>query len=259
MNKTLTIAAAGIVLVLAFAIGTVLTESQALAQTEQTPFPSREKTISVSGTATASIKPDLLNVQFGVEVQMPTAKEALDANSEMMNKVVDAIKGVGITESEISTAQFSIYPVYESYQEKITGIYKQKLTGYSVSNIIKVKTAKLDLVSSIIDAAVGEGVNRVDSVFFSLSPDKQKNLSDDLLSEAIENAEERANNALTPLDYQIIGVKSVVLDSVASPPPMPYYGYAKAEVALDARSTPVFSSDQDVSTSASVIFLIGSK
>ena len=259
MNKTLTIAAAGIVLVLAFAIGTVLTESQALAQTEQTPFPSREKTISVSGTATASIKPDLLNVQFGVEVQMPTAKEALDANSEMMNKVVDAIKGVGITESEISTAQFNIYPVYESYQEKITGIYKQKLTGYSVSNIIKVKTAKLDLVSNIIDAAVGEGVNRVDSVFFSLSPDKQKNLSDDLLSEAIENARERADNALTPLDYQIIGVKSVVLDSVSSPPPMPYYGYAKAEVALDASSTPVFSSDQDVSTSASVIFLIGSK
>lgn len=260
MNKTLTIAGAGIVLVLAFAIGTVLTESQALAQTEPTPFPSREKTISVSGTATASIKPDLLNVQFGVEVQAPTAKEALDANSEMMNKVVDAIKGAGITESEISTAQFSIYPVYESYQEKITGIYKQKLTGYSVSNIIKVKTAKLDLVSNIIDAAVGEGVNRVDSVYFSLSPDKQKKLSDDLLSEAIENAKERAGNALTPLDYQIIGVKSVILDSVSSPPPMPYYGYAKAEAALDARSpTPVFSSDQEISTSASVIFLIGSK
>jgi hypothetical protein len=80
-----------------------------------------------------------------------------------------------------------------------------------------------------------------------------------LLSEAIENAKERANNALTPLDYQIIGVKAVVLDSVSSPPPMPYYGYAKAEESLDARSTPVFSSDQDVSTSASVIFLIGSK
>lgn len=260
MNKTLTIAAAtGIVLVMAFAIGAIPSGSQAQAQTEPTPYPSREKTISVSGTATTTIKPDLLNVQFGVEVQKPTAKEALDANSEMMNKVVDAIKGAGITESEISTAQFSIYPVYESYQEKETGIYKQKLTGYNVSNIIKVKTTKLDLVSNIIDAAVAEGVNRVDTVFFSLSPDKQKSLSDDLLSQAIENARSRAEKALTPLDYQIIGVKAVVLDSVSSPPPMPYY-YAKAEGAMDSvSSTPVFSSDQDVSTSASVIFLIGSK
>ena len=260
MNKTLTIAAAtGIVLVMAFAIGAIPSGSQAQAQTEPTPFPSREKTISVSGTATASIQPDLVNVQFGVEVQKPTAKEALDANSEMMNKVVDAIKGIGITDSEISTTQFSIYPVYESYQEKITGIYKQKLTGYNVSNIIKVKTTKLDLVSGIIDAAVAQGVNRVDSVFFSLSPDKQKKLSDDLLSEAIENAKARADKALTPLNYQIIGVKSVILDSVTSPPPMPYYGYTAKAMADSAPSTPVFSSDQDISTTASVIFLIGSK
>lgn len=260
MNKTLTIAAAtGIVLVMAFALGAIPSGSLAEAQTETTPYPSREKTISVSGTASATIKPDLLNVQFGVEVQKPTAKEALNANSEMMNQVVAAIKGVGITESEISTAQFSIYPVYESYQEKETGIWKQKLTGYSVSNIIKVKTTKLDLVSNIIDAAVDEGVNRVDTVFFSLSPDKQKSLSDDLLSKAIENARERAGKALAPLDYQIIGVKSVMLDSVYSPPPMPYY-YGKAEGAMDSvSSTPVFSSDQDVNTSASVIFLIGSK
>lgn len=261
MNKTLTIAAAtGIVLVMAFAIGAIPSGIHAQAQTEPepTPYPSREKTISVSGTASTTIKPDLLNVQFGVEVQKPTAKEALDANSAMMSQVVDAIKVVGITESEISTAQFSIYPVYESYQEKETGIYKQKLTGYSVSNIIKVKTTKLDLVSNVIDAAVAAGVNRVDSVFFSLSPDRQKALSDDLLSKAIENAKSRAEKALTPLNYQIIGVKAVVLDSVSSPPPMPYY-YAKAEGAMDAvSSTPVFSSNQDVSTSASVVFLIGS-
>ena len=262
MNKTLTIAAAtGIVLVMAFAIGAIPSGSLAQAQTEPepTPYPSREKTISVSGTASTTIKPDLLNIQFGVEIQKPTAKEALDANSALMSQVIDAIRGAGITDSEISTAQFSIYPVYESYQEKETGIYKQKLTGYNVSNIIKVKTTKLNLVSNVIDSAVAVGVNRVDSVFFSLSPDRQKALSDDLLSKAIENARERAENALTPLDYQIIGVKAVVLDSVSSPPPMPYY-YAKMEGAMDAApSTPVFSSDQDVSTSASVVFLIGSK
>ncbi|MBM3911116.1 MAG: hypothetical protein FJ356_05655, partial [Thaumarchaeota archaeon] len=67
MNKIL-IATIAIVLVLAFAITLVPQEKQATAQ-ETTPFPSREKIISVTGTATTSVEPDLLRVQFGVETQ----------------------------------------------------------------------------------------------------------------------------------------------------------------------------------------------
>ncbi|MGI0003867.1 MAG: SIMPL domain-containing protein, partial [Candidatus Nitrosotenuis sp.] len=70
MNKTITLAAAtGIVLALAFSLGAIPSGIDVQAQTEPTPFPSREKTLSVTGTATTSVDPDLLNVQFGVEVQ----------------------------------------------------------------------------------------------------------------------------------------------------------------------------------------------
>jgi uncharacterized protein YggE len=260
MNKTITLAAAtGIVLALAFSLGAIPTGIDAQAQTESTPYPSREKTLSVSGTATTSVDPDLLNVQFGVEVQKETAKEAFDANSQQMNAIVDAIKSVGVTESEISTTQLTIYPVYESYQEKETGIYKQRLIGYSVSNIIRVETKNLSLASDIIDSAVQAGANRVDMVYFTLSPQKQMQVSDSLLAEAIENAESKAEKALVPLNYQIIGIKHVSLSEFGYPPPIPYYkAYDAMGVAESARA-PVFSSDQDVSTTASVVFIIGSK
>jgi uncharacterized protein YggE len=262
MNKTITIAAAtGIVLSLAFVLGAIPSGIDAQAQTEETtPFPSREKTISVTGTATTSVDPDLLVVQFGVEVQEPTAKEALDANSQLMNAVVDAIRAVGITDNEVNTAQLSIYPVYESYQEKETGIYRQKLVGYAVSNIIRVETKNLSLASDIIDSAVSAGANRVDSVYYTLSPQRQMQVSDNLLSEAIINAKSKAEKALAPLDYQIIGVKHVSLSDFGyPPPPIPYYKGAYDVMAESAVRTPVFSSDQDVSTTASVVFIIGSK
>lgn len=261
MNKTITLAAAtGIVLALAFSLGAIPSGIDVQAQTEPTPFPSREKTLSVTGTATTSIDPDLLNVQFGVEVQKETAKEAFDANSQQMNAIVDAIKAVGITEDEISTAQLTIYPVYESYQEKETGIYKQKLVGYSVSNIIRVETKKLGLASDIIDSAVQAGANRVDSVYFTLSPQKQMQVSDDLLADAIKNAKSKAEKALAPLDYQIIGIKHVSLSDFGyPPPPMPYYKMAYDGAMAESARAPVFSSDQDVSASASVVFIIGSK
>ncbi|MEO9308809.1 MAG: SIMPL domain-containing protein [Nitrososphaera sp.] len=264
MNKTVTLAAAtGIVLVLAFSLGTIPTGLNAQAQTtEPTPFPSREKTLSVTGTATTSVDPDLVNIQFGVEIQKETAKEAFDANAKQMNAIIDAIKSVGITDDEISTAQITIYPVYESYQDKITGVYKQRLIGYSVSNIIRVETEKMSLASDIIDGAVAAGANRVDSVYFTLSPKKQIQVSDDLLAEAIKNAQSKAEKALTPLNYQIIGVKHVSLSEFGYPPPMPLPYYKAVHDGVVAESdakAPIFSSEQDVSTTASVIFIIGSK
>jgi uncharacterized protein YggE len=214
----------------------------------------------VTGTATTSVDPDLLVVQFGVEVQKTTAKEALDANSQLMTAVVDAIRAVGITDKEINTAQLTIYPVYESYQEKETGIYRQKLVGYAVSNIIRVETKNLGLASDIIDSGVSAGANRVDSVYYTLSPQRQMQVSDDLLSEAIINAKSKAEKALAPLDYQIIGVKHVSLSDFGyPPPPIPYYKGAFDAMAESAIRTPVFASDQDVSTTASVVFIIGSK
>ena len=66
---------------------------------------------------------------------------------------------------------------------------------------------------------------------------------------------------MAPLDYSITGVKAISLSEFGMiPPPMPMFDMAFAE-SFDGRSsfsTPVFSSDQDVTTTASVVFLIGS-
>ncbi len=259
MTKSKTIIAASVaILVLTFSLGSVMVSPHAEAE-EVTPFPSREKTISVTGLATTKVKPDMLHIQFGVETQQKTAKEALEANSALMNKVIESIKKTGITESELSTSSINIYPVYDSYEDKLTGRYTQELIGYRVSNILNVETKKLDQAASIIDSAVAAGVNRVDSVFFTLSPQTSEKIKDDLLDKAVLNAKSKAEKALTPLGHKIIGVKAVSLSEFAVPYPLPMFkaSYAFEEAARSA-PTPVFSSDQSVSTSVNVVFVIGS-
>lgn len=259
MNKKIDYAViTGIVLVLAFAVSLTQITNQATAQ-ETTPYPSREKVISVTGTATASVDPDLLVIQFGVETQEKTAKQALESNSNLMTKVIDAIKGAGISEDDLHTSNLNIQPIYDSFEDKATGRFTQELIGYRVSNIIMVKTVKLDSAADIIDSAVAVGVNRVDSVYFTLSPQKQLEVKDNLISEAVKNAESQANKALVPLNHKIIGVKAISLTEFGIPYPPVYAGagYATAD-AFAKSSTPVFSSNQDVTTTASVIFLIGS-
>lgn len=260
MNKVIGLAAmASVILVLAFSTSLTQITNQATAQ-ETTPFPSREKVISVTGIATTSVDPDLLVVQFGVETQEKTAKQALESNSNLMTSVVAAITSAGISEDDISTSRFNIQPIYDSYQEPLTNKYTQELKGYRVSNIIMVETKMLDSAADIIDGGVSAGANRVDSVYFTLSPQKQLDVKDGLLSQAIKNAQSKANKALEPVNHKIIGVKSISLSEFGIPYPQPVYARSfdmMAEASVKA-STPVFSSDQDVSTTANVIFLIGS-
>ena len=258
MNKQVAISAvAGIIIVLAFIATTTLAENKAVAQT--TPFPSREKVISVVGIATTSVEPDLLVINFGVENQEKLARDALIANSESMTSIVDTMKSLGISEDELSTSRLNIYPIYDNYRDPVTEKYTQELIGYRVTNTISVETSKLDKAADIIDGAVSSGANRVDNVSFTLSPQKQLDVKDDLLGKAILNAKKKAENALTPLNHKIIGVKAVTLSEFGMPSPMPVFSAsgAFAEDAAFKSSTPVFSSDQDITTTASVVFLIG--
>ena len=258
MNKRIVISAiVGTILVLAVTVST-LSENQAEAQT--TPFPSREKVISVTGTATTSIEPDLLVITFGVETQEKSARDALVANSNSMTSIVDTLGSLGILEDEISTSRISIYPIYDNYRDPVTEKYTQELIGYRVTNTIKVETTKLDKAADIIDGGVSSGANRVDNVSFTLSPQKQLEVKDELLGQAVINAKKKAENALAPLNHKIIGVKAVSLSEFGMPPPIPMFSVsgAFAEDAAFKSSTPVFTSDQDITTTASVIFLIGS-
>ncbi len=259
MNKRVVISAlAGIIIVLAFTVTSTLAENQADA--EITPFPSREKVISVTGIATTSVEPDLLVITFGVENQEESARDALFANSKSMTSIVDTIQTLGISKDEISTSRISIYPIYDNYRDPFTERYVQELIGYRVTNTITVETSQLDKAADIIDGAVSSGANRVENVSFTLSPQKQLDVKDDLLGKAILNAKKKAENALSPLDHKIIGVKALTLSEFGMPPPIPVFRTTGvfAEDAAFKSSTPVFSSDQDITTSASVIFLIGS-
>ena len=247
------------VLVVSVSLGTISTTVH--AQEEPILIPSTEKTISVTGMSMTSVSPDLLTVSLGIETQGITASEALSANSEKMNNVVQSLKSIGIEESEISTSSLNIHAQYEYVEDGFLRKETRQLVGYEASNVITIETKKIDLAASIIDSSVSSGANRVDSVYFSVSPEIHSILKDELLEKAVINAKSKAETALNALDQEIIGVKTVSLSEFGIPHPQPMF---RSTMSFEADSmafsapTPVFSSEQDVTTSAHVVFIIGS-
>ncbi len=61
--------------------------SQDKAYGQQVPisFTTSERTITVTGTATTSISPDIVTLQFGVDTEAKTAQDSITANSDAMN------------------------------------------------------------------------------------------------------------------------------------------------------------------------------
>ena len=71
---------------------------------------SAPRTITVAGTGIVTSVPDQAEFSFGVSTNGQTATAALTANSSKMNKVIAAIKALGIPAASIQTAQISLSP-----------------------------------------------------------------------------------------------------------------------------------------------------
>ena len=266
----------GVIFVLAFAVTLTQSDKQVESQVE-TQFKSQvleddipeeliyewlkkydpsEQTISVSGSATASSNPDTLVIVLGVESEAKTANESLSQNSNSLNSVISSLTNSGLSEDDIQTSNFSIYPTYDSIKD-FNGNWQQVLTGYRVSNILSIQTDKIGSAGDIIDAAVSSGANRVDNVSFQLSDKKLQKISDDLIADAINDATQKAEKALVPLKQKIVGVKSVVIhDNVVpyydSPMRASFDGFAESSM----KSAPIMSGDEEITTNVSVVFYI---
>jgi uncharacterized protein YggE len=223
-----------------------------------------ESTISTSGTSTTRVQPDKLSVTVGVETNGTTAQEAADRNAAAMEQVIAALRALGIAEEDISTSSYSVYPVYESRPaaEACIMIYppppeclpSNVITGYRASNSVTVTLdADGDIeAGEVIDTAIEAGANTVQGAYFFLSQERQLEVQEGLITQAINNARQRADIAADAVGMEITGVKSVNLNDVYFPV------YAKDTSFAEAGITQILPGQQEVTLTVSVVYLAGS-
>ena len=155
--------------------------------------------IWVTGQGTITLEPDLALVNIGVETEAETLAEARDLAATAMAAIVDAVKAYGLTDVDIQTRSFNIYPVYE-YPEVVElgrTTRKQVLTGYRVSNSASIKVRDLDVVGNIIDdvATAGGDATRINGISFTVEDPKpfMSGLREEAVKDAIGKAQQFAD------------------------------------------------------------------
>ncbi len=120
------------------------------------------RTVQVSGTAVVSVTPDRVLIQLGVQSNGRTPQAVEAANSATINRVIRALKKIGVEEKDIVTDRFVIDPIYDDY-DSLT------IEGYRINNLVGVTLREIDLVNDVIIEAMESGANQVVNVEFYLS------------------------------------------------------------------------------------------
>jgi uncharacterized protein len=120
------------------------------------------RTIQVSGSATVNVVPDRAMIRLGVQSNANTVDQVEAQNSNLVQKVIQALTKAGVDRTDISTDYYVVEPVYESYDS----LY---IKGYRINNIVAITVRDVTKTSALISAALKVGANQVQGVEFYTS------------------------------------------------------------------------------------------
>ncbi|MEV4260785.1 SIMPL domain-containing protein [Kribbella sp. NPDC049584] len=101
--------------------------------------------MSVVGSGQVSGKPDVLRVSFGVDHLAPDVAAAVARVGEQTDRVIAALRGQGVEESQLGTSAVN---VYQDYKEPDAAAL------YRASHVITVQTKDLTGFGTLLNAAV---------------------------------------------------------------------------------------------------------
>jgi uncharacterized protein YggE len=181
--------------------------------------------ITVTARGEVQVAPDRARVQVGVETQAKTAAAAAAENNRKQAAVLAAIKALGVPAVQITTLGYNVSPV-QRYDDKE---HRTVVDGYQVSNVVQVVTDKLDQAGPIIDAALGNGANRVAGLEFVLKDASRSR--DEALTKAVESARRQAEVAARAAGGALGELLEITVMEYERPDPRPMMAMAKMDMA----------------------------
>jgi uncharacterized protein len=229
-----------------FLAGAVLAlQLPSIAQDSGNGTDAETRTITVSGTATVTAKPDEAVVSLGVHTEGESAEATMNENAARMRDVIAALKALGIGDDDIATASLNLYPTWSNDGRTVI--------GYQAENQLSVTVHDMDTVGKVIDRAVNAGANLAGGISFGLSDDNQG--VNDALAQAIDTARAKAEAMAGAADASLGDV--VTINETSAATPMPYYE-TRDYAAVDAGgSTPVNPPTIETQVSVTVTWALG--
>src|SRR5215471_12574707 len=157
----------------------------------------RPPSITVTGEATVSAKPDRAQVDIGVITQAETADAASTDNRRKADAVLSQLRNALGAGADIKTISFSITPSYRYPKEG----GQPTIAGYTATNVVRVRTDDLSQVGKLIDISTQSGANVIQQIQFSLKDERA--VRTEALKQAAAEARSKAQSIASALDLKV--------------------------------------------------------
>lgn len=202
-------------------------------------------TITVTGSASVTLKADYARVSVGVSTTAKTVDEATQQNNTTIHAVIDALKNAGIAEEDIVTNSYSVYAQYD--YSSFSG--EQKLTGYNVTNQLTVIIRDMKHIGATLDKATAAGANNIYNIeFLSTKADEAQ---DEATVYAVQDAMRRASLLADAAGLTLGGIVSISDSSAGWVAGARTYS-SKLDMAAAGNS--ILPDDASVSASVTMVF-----
>ena len=121
--------------------------------------------ITVTGSATLDVAPDIATISLGVTTNGDTAAAAMAANNAVLAGVLARLRAAGIAERDLQTSNLSLNPNWVGYDSGSV----PTIANYTASNILTVRVRALDSLGAVLDAAITDGANTLNGLTFGLA------------------------------------------------------------------------------------------
>lgn len=206
---------------------------------------SGDRTVTVVGSGTVKVAPDIAVVNLGVQVTAPTGAEATDTVNADAAALTEALIAAGIAEEDIQTSGLSLYST--------AGDDGTTVTGYNASLNVNVTVRDIEAVGSTIDAAqrsAGEGFT-IGGVSFSFAD--PESVLEQARIDAVADATAKAAQYAVAIDAELGDVVTIV-ESPSSPPIV--YATAAARGEDSMAGPPISPGQLDLTIQISATFTI---
>jgi hypothetical protein len=215
---------------------TVLATSNLSAQTTSQASNAAPQVVT-TGVGEVRVTPDRAVISIGVQTRAATAAQAGADNARRQRAILDTLRALGAASDQLSTTNYSVFPEMASVSPQSP----PKITGYTVSNTVRVNVRKLEDISRFIDAALARGANTMSGLqFYSSTADSARRAA---LETAVTNARADAE-AIARAGGGTLG-PLLLLSSDEAPSPRIYE--APMAKAMIAAPTPIEAGQQTVS------------
>lgn len=168
-------------------ISAPLSDNPSAVPTELQAESGLPRTITVIGEGRVTMKPNVAQVNIGVEVVGDTVKDTSSQATDTMHAVMAALKARGVADKDMQTSGYNVW-VERSYNPE--GPEAAERVLYHVGNTVMVTIRNLDKVGTILDAAIEAGANNIYGVTFSVADAKP--LMSDARAQAVVDARAKA-------------------------------------------------------------------